>query len=229
MKSKVKSKVKSMLSKNDAAGNTTSRSSRASQKIVVATYSSDEVAPDETEEDDEKNMDEAAAGSLHPEDRRRSKRLEQVGAGTGNNTLQNRSTLNIRPDVDVILSLNKDYYKGIMEGVFQKLGEKKKGEAKGQENKAAMEVLGLFKNRKLGAKTRYFKNERYSKSLVEIDEHAAYKSKCTQTYMYRGPKFGHCHQTRTSLYLQYQDLTRILICLSVLAILNPCSPQHSRN
>ena len=139
------------------------------------------------------------------------------------------STINIRPDVDVILSLNKDYYKGIMEGVFQKLGEKKKGEAKGQENKAAMEVLGLFKNRKLGAKTRYFKNERYSKSLVEIDEHAAYKSKCTQTYMYRGPKFGHCHQTRTSLYLQYQDLTRILICLSVLAILNPCSPQHSRN
>lgn len=87
----------------------------------------------------------------------------------------NPSTINIRPDVDVILSLNKDYYKGIMEGVFQKLGVKVKGEAKGQENKAAMEVLGLFKNRKLGAKTRYFKNERYSKSLVEIDEHAAYK------------------------------------------------------
>ena len=96
----------------------------------------------------------------------------------------NPSTINIRPDVDVILSLNKDYYKGIMEGVFQKLGVKVKGEAKGQENKAAMEVLGLFKNRKLGAKTRYYKNERYSKALVEIDEHAAYKSKCTQTYMY---------------------------------------------
>ena len=95
------------------------------------------------------------------------------------------STINIRPDVDVILSLNRDYYKGIMEGVFQKLGENQKGESKGQENKAATEVLGLFKNRRLGAKTRYFKYERYSKTLVEIDEDEAYKSKCTQTYKYR--------------------------------------------
>ena len=103
---------------------------------------------------------------------RKSKSLEQ---SSGN-------TAQIRPDIDVILSLKEDYYKGIMEGYFRKLGEKRSDSNNNDaEKEFANEALELFKNRKVGdERVRFFKAEdRTGKSHIQVDESAALESECT--------------------------------------------------
>ena len=87
----------------------------------------------------------------------------------------------LRPDVDVILSLKNPIYKAVMIGYFQRLGGKKNNENNEAEKEVAREALHLFKNRKRGEQTRFFKPEsRYSsKSYLEVDEIAALESECS--------------------------------------------------
>mmetsp|Transcript_18739 Transcript_18739/g.33603 ORF Transcript_18739/g.33603 Transcript_18739/m.33603 type:complete len:895 (+) Transcript_18739:430-3114(+) len=88
-------------------------------------------------------------------------------------TFQSKGTkTKLRPDVDVILSLKDLVYKTVMMGYFQRLGGKKNNDGNDAEKEVAREVLHLFKNRKRGERTRFFKPEsRYSsKSYHEVDE-----------------------------------------------------------
>ena len=103
---------------------------------------------------------------------RKSKSLEQSSG----------ETAQIRPDIDVILSLKEDYYKGIMEGYFRKLGEKRSDSNNNDaEKEFANEALELFKNRKVGdERVRFFKAEdRTGKSHIQVDESAALESERT--------------------------------------------------
>ena len=94
-------------------------------------------------------------------------------------------TAQIRPDIDVVLSLKEEYYKGIMEGYFRKLGEKRPDYYNNDaEKEFANEALELFKNRKVGdERVRFFKAEdRSGKSHIEVDESAALESECISIY-----------------------------------------------
>jgi len=89
-------------------------------------------------------------------------------------TFQSKGTeTQLRPDIDVILSLKNPVYKAVMIGYFQRLGSKKTNNKSNEaEKEIAREALQLFKNRKRGEQTRFFKPEsRYSsKSYLEVDE-----------------------------------------------------------
>mmetsp|Transcript_19912 Transcript_19912/g.41917 ORF Transcript_19912/g.41917 Transcript_19912/m.41917 type:complete len:557 (-) Transcript_19912:1366-3036(-) len=82
----------------------------------------------------------------------------------------------LRPNIDVILSLKDPVYKAVMMGYFQHLGGKSNSKKNEEEKEVAREVLELFKHRKRGERTRFFKPEsRYSPTgaYVEVDESAA--------------------------------------------------------
>lgn len=79
----------------------------------------------------------------------------------------------LRPDLDIILSLKDPVYKSIMEKFFRRLGDKK-NLPNDAEKEAAREAFQVLKDRNKG-RTRFFKPEarHKSNSYIEVDEATA--------------------------------------------------------